>query len=105
MAAEKLGLGRCPVCGGVHARVSLSKNGLAVMTCTAPECGVQIFARGEGADEKLRDLIVTQAAAPAPADDKPIKTLTVHQQPAAKPARAPIANPFDFLLNPGRAHA
>lgn len=81
MAAEKLGSGRCPVCGSVHARVSLSKNRLAVMTCTAPECGVQIFARGEGADEKLRDRIVTKADAPAPA---------IEAKPAA-PAPAPAA--------------
>lgn len=101
MAAEKLGLGRCPVCGGVHARVSLSKNQLAVMTCTDPGCGVQIFARGEGADEKLRDRIVTAPAAePAPAPIKPAAPA-----PAPKPARAPMANPFDFLLNPGRAAA
>lgn len=98
MAAEKLGLGRCPVCGGVHARVSLMKTGLVVMTCTDKDCGMQLFARGEGADEKLRDRIVTAAEAPAPAAPAAPK-------PAAKPARAPIANPFDFLLNPGRAAA
>lgn len=80
--AEKIGLGRCPICGGEQARVSVSKNKLAVMTCTAADCGAQIFARGEGADEKLRDRIVTRAAAPAPA--------AIEAKPAA-PAPAPAA--------------
>lgn len=71
------------------------------MTCTDKDCGMQLFARGEGADEKLRDRIINAPAAePAPAPPKPAA-----QAQAPKPARAPMANPFDFLLNPGRAAA
>jgi hypothetical protein len=80
MAAQQLGRGRCPLCGDTNARVSLSKNGYAVLTCAANGCGLQLFTRGEGADEKVRDLIGTPAPAPAPAAD-----------PAPAPAAAPWA--------------
>lgn len=81
MAAQQLGRGRCPLCGSEHARVSLSKNNLAVMTCTAPACGMQLFTRGEGADEKIRDRIVT-ATEPPPAPAPAV-------EPTTTPAPAP----------------
>ena len=87
MAAQQLGRGRCPLCGDEQARVSLSKNNLAVMTCMAPACGMQLFTRGEGADEKIRDRIVTTTE-PPPAPPAPAP------EPTAKPAPAPKETPF-----------
>lgn len=82
MAAHQLGRGRCPLCGSEDAKVSLSKNGLAVMTCMARKCGMQLFTRGDGADESVRALIVSEA--PAPAKEAPA---------AAKPATPPTTEP------------
>lgn len=75
----KLGTGRCPVCGSVKARYTLSAKQLAVITCNA--CNFQGFARSEHSDEKLRALI-TPEAAPAPPPD-----------PAADPSPAPTPAP------------
>ena len=62
----KLGTGRCPVCGSVKARYTLSSKQLAVVTCNA--CNFQGFARSEHSDERLRALITPEASpAPAPA--------------------------------------
>ncbi len=64
----RLGTGRCPVCGSIKARYTLSAKGLAVITCNA--CNFQGFARSEHSDEKLRALI-TPEAAPAPPPPPP----------------------------------
>lgn len=78
----RLGTGRCPVCGSVKARFTLSAKQLAVITCNA--CNFQGFARSEHSDEKLRALISPEpAAAPAPAADPP----------AAAPAPTPAPQP------------
>lgn len=78
----RLGTGRCPVCGSVKARFTLSSKQLAVVTCNA--CNFQGFARSEHSDEKLRSLI-TPDAAPAPAADPPAAPV----EPVAPPAPAP----------------
>ncbi len=80
----KLGTGRCPVCGSVKARYTLSSKQLAVVTCNA--CNFQGFARSEHSDERLRALITPEASpAPAPVDPPPA--------PAASPAPAAPAAP------------
>ncbi|WP_422648623.1 4Fe-4S Mo/W bis-MGD-type domain-containing protein [Cupriavidus sp. H18C1] len=54
----------CPICRQ-QARWGVSKGGAGrvYITCTAPGCGVQIFARSDDADERIRDGFI--AAAPA----------------------------------------
>ena len=84
MAAEPLGRCKCPVCASTKARLSLSKSGLATLTCNA--CNFQGFARSGTSDELLRARIVTDApAAPAPAP----ATLAPTPPPAA-PMPPPI---------------
>lgn len=84
----KLGTGRCPVCGSVKARYTLSAKQLAVITCNA--CNFQGFARSEHSDEKLRALITPEAApAPAPAADQPPPAAPVVATPPPAPAPAP----------------
>lgn len=87
----RLGTGRCPVCGSIKARYTLSAKGLAVITCNA--CNFQGFARSEHSDEKLRALI-TPEAAPAPppapaADPSPAPTPAPVPPPPPPPAPAP----------------
>lgn len=85
MAAVHLGDAHCPLCGCFGARVSLSKNGLAVLTCNSSKCrGMQMFARSPGSDEMIRDRI---SAAPAPAPE------TEPQPQAEPPAPAPAPEP------------
>ncbi|MBY4945088.1 hypothetical protein K6V92_00420 [Cupriavidus respiraculi] len=56
----------CPICRKT-ARWGVSKGGAGrvYITCTAPGCGVQIFARSDDADEAIRDKFI---AAPEGAD-------------------------------------
>lgn len=86
----KLGTGRCPVCGSVKARYTLSAKGLAVITCNA--CNFQGFARSEHSDERLRALI-TPEAAPASSSSTP----------AAPAAPAPAAPPVSSSPAPAPA--
>lgn len=87
MAAEKIGDGKCPLCAGAM-RVSLSKNGLAVMTCNS--CNSQLFARSGRSDELLRACITRPANAPEPAPAP--SPSTVPAAPAVAPA-AHVAEP------------
>jgi hypothetical protein len=87
MAAEKIGDGKCPLCAGAM-RVSLSKNGLAVMTCNS--CNCQLFARSGRSDELLRACITRPAGAPQPVPAPPPST--VPAVPAVAPP-APVAAP------------
>lgn len=85
----RLGTGRCPVCGSIKARFTLSAKQLAVITCNA--CNFQGFARSEHSDEKLRALISPEpTAAPAPAADPPAPGAPA---PAPSPAPAPQPEP------------
>ena len=77
MAAEKIGDGVCPLCRSASARVSLSKSGLAVMTCNA--CNAQIFTRSGRSDEIVRGFI---RAAPPAAPDVAVKPTTAGAAPA-----------------------
>lgn len=89
MAAEKIGEARCPLCGTGGARVSLSKAGLACLTCNG--CNCQLFTRSGRSDELVRALIAkTPASAPepAPAPTPP----TTPAAPAAAPT-VPVAAP------------
>ncbi|MCM3565903.1 hypothetical protein [Hydrogenophaga intermedia] len=84
----KLGTGRCPVCGSVKARYTLSAKQLAVITCNA--CNFQGFARSEHSDEKLRALITPEAAPPpAPAADPSPAPTPAPLPPPPPPAPAP----------------
>ncbi|MGY2488525.1 hypothetical protein [Cupriavidus sp. CP313] len=47
----------CPVCGQ-GARWKPMVNGRVCLTCTAPGCGIQLFARSDDADEKIRDRFI-----------------------------------------------
>lgn len=83
MAAELIGLCRCPLCRSDKARLTLAKTGLPVLTCNA--CNFQGFARSDRSDEAMRALLATEPAptpAPAPADPP-------EPQPAPKPAEPP----------------
>jgi len=60
--ADEIGRARCwnPDCPApLKARVSLSRSGLAVMTCNG--CQSQVFTRSEISDEGMRKLIHTAA--------------------------------------------
>lgn len=83
--SDYLGSARCPVCGTPGQQLTLTKKGLSLLTCMAKDCKCQIFARGPGSDEKLRDLI------DAPAIAKP--TIDPEPKPEAKPAATPPAPP------------
>lgn len=87
MADENLiGRGACPVCGNVKARFTFSIKKLACMTCNT--CNVQIFARSDSSDEKLRAMVKADAPAPAaePAPAAPKEKDIPSPAPAAKPA-------------------
>lgn len=83
--AEAIGAARCPLCGNTKARLSLSKQGLPVLTCAG--CQAQIFARGDRSDDLMRGLLVSVpapavVASPAP----PSKVEDPPAAPRAKPA-------------------
>lgn len=94
MAAEKIGRAKCPVCSSERARLSLSKAGLACLTCD--HCNLQAFARSGNSDERLRALHVADKPATEPAP-----------QPAAPPAPrkleapAPAPAAFGWGILPG----
>ncbi|WP_377747600.1 hypothetical protein [Paraburkholderia dipogonis] len=54
---------KCPICGG-DARWSVMKTGRVSITHGA--CGVQVFARGDEADEMMRDKFIAGGASVAP---------------------------------------
>lgn len=86
--AENIGTGHCPFCKGDGARFSVSKKGLAVMTCTQRGCGIQAFSRSDDGDENMRRGITGKpVAAPAPA---PEKTPEKEQTPAPAAAEKAI---------------
>lgn len=90
-----IGLGRCPICSNLKARFTVSKKSLACMTCNA--CNVQIFARSDSSDEKLRSFInpVAQAVEPAPAAPAaPEKTPAV--EPVAEEKKPPKKPAFSW---------
>ncbi len=76
MAAELIGRSRCPLCSSDKARLSLSKRGLSCLTCDG--CNLQVFARSDNSDTRLRALVIREPAVPAP-------------EPAPEPAPAPPA--------------
>ena len=47
----------CPVCGQ-GARWKPMVNGRVCVTCTAPGCGIQLFARSDDADERIRERFI-----------------------------------------------
>lgn len=47
----------CPVCGQ-GARWKPMKNGRVCVTCTAPGCSIQLFARSDDADELIRQRFI-----------------------------------------------
>lgn len=113
MSKEVLGHIDCPVCGTAQGvRITLDKNGHPFGYCEA-ECNQQI--RIGGNDRRVAAFIKrypwaagktpVTVTAPAPAPSKAAKPVTVTPAatvaaPAPAPKRKPVANPFDFLLNP-----
>lgn len=53
----------CPICRQ-RARWGVSKGGAGrvYITCTAPRCGMQMFARSDDADESIRDQFIAPGA-------------------------------------------
>lgn len=92
MAAEKIGSCVCPLCRA-NARVSLSRTGLPVITCTA--CHMQLFARSSHSELLVRamlkkpDDLPTAKPAPAAAAATTGKApqLTAEKPAAPEPAR------------------
>lgn len=109
MTRAVLGHIDCPTCGTPKGmRVTLDKNGEPFGFCEAT-CRQQLRTGGD----KFRVAAFLKRfpwASGKPADPAPV---TVTGKPAApapapnppKPARAPVDNPFDFLLKSGRAAA
>lgn len=109
--AEKQILGHidCPTCGTAHGmRVTLDKNGEPFAFCEA-ECNQQLRIGGNA--RRVRKFVerypwaAGKAEAPAPA---PAPVTAPAPAPAKAPAPAPakpkaVANPFDFLMNQGKA--
>jgi pyruvate/2-oxoglutarate dehydrogenase complex dihydrolipoamide acyltransferase (E2) component len=91
VAAELIGHGVCPVCKSKGARVSLSKSGLAVLTCNA--CNAQLFTRSGRSDELVRAAIHTRAGEPAPAAAAPAPAAPAPAAPAPAAAQAPAPAP------------
>lgn len=99
MAAREnaLGLCRCPVCDSRRASLRLSAKQLAYLVCDA--CNVQIFARSDRSDERLRASLIPEAPAPAPvAAPVPAAPVAPATKPAQAPAMAaPAASPWGFF--------
>lgn len=75
---NEIGRARCPICSTDRARLRVSGKSLAYICCDT--CNVQVFARSDRSDEKLRALHIKEAA---PADERPpVPTVTV---PSAGP--------------------
>jgi hypothetical protein len=69
---------KCPICGG-DARWGVMKTGRVSITHGA--CGVQVFARGDEADEMMRDRFISP--------DERIER-NVHERNVQEPAAAPV---------------
>jgi len=70
MAAELIGLCKCPLCGSTKAKLTLAKSGLPVLTCNG--CNTQMFARSDRSDDLMRGLILApREPAPAPPEPAP----------------------------------
>lgn len=86
MSDENLiGHGACPVCGSVKARFTVSKKSLACMTCNG--CNIQIFARSDNSDQRLRGFIKPASVAAAAAAETSVPAA------AAVPVSAKVAKP------------
>ena len=112
--SEKTILGHidCPICGTAKAmRITHDKNGHPFGSCQNESCFGQL--RVGGKDSRIAAFLrrfpwaragqnpVTATATEQP-DTKKAETVQVqnpvHVPVPAKPARRPVANPFDFLL-------
>ena len=90
MAARdnEIGRCRCPVCDSDRARLRVNTKQLAYVVCDA--CNLQVFARSDRSDEKLRARHIAEPATPDPA---PAPTPAALPAPAAAPAPAHAAAP------------
>lgn len=97
MGDNVIGRCRCPVCGSTRASLRVSAKQLAYVVCNG--CNVQVFARSDASDEKLRALKVADEpaaepappvpAAPAPAPKPPTPPAPPPGQAAAPPPQPP----------------
>ena len=86
MAAELIGVARCPLCGG-RARLSLAKTNLPVMTMNC--CNAQLFARSDRSDLLMRGLL----HAPGEVAPEPVATPASAPAPIVTPVRAETPEP------------
>lgn len=99
MAAKAIGLCKCPVCGSEKARASVSVRGLVCVTCN--RCHMQLFARSEISDERIREKLLplpVVAAAEPPRAAAPEQEMTVQADYETPPPEAPEKkrNAFDI---------
>lgn len=89
---NELGRCRCPVCDSTRARLRLSAKQLTYVVCDA--CNVQVFARSDRSDERLRRLLLEPGATPDPAPAPEPAPIAATPAPAVpKPAAEPLPNP------------
>lgn len=84
MAARdnEIGRCRCPVCQSTSAHLRVSAKQLAYVVCNS--CNVQILARSDRSDEKLRDFLINDRSTTV--DDSSSTNAKDAEKPAPKPA-------------------
>jgi len=91
MAAELIGRSRCPLCSSDKARLSLSKRGLSCLTCDG--CNLQVFARSDNSDTRLRALVIRETKPDPNPEPAPTAAPAPVAAPASPPAPAPAKKP------------
>ena len=91
-----IGLGRCPCCGSEKAVIKFSAKNLAYLTCNG--CNVQIFARSDNSDSRLRAMVqkttVPAEKAPEKAPEKtPEKAVQIQAQKTPPPPKKETDKP------------
>lgn len=84
---NEIGRCRCPVCASDRARLRVSSKKLTYVTCDS--CNVQVFARSDRSDEKLRSMLMADDAAPTPTPT-PAPTMAPTPEPTPAPAKEPV---------------
>jgi hypothetical protein len=77
---------KCPICGGEAHWSVMQKSGRVCITHGA--CGVQVFARGDEADELMRDRFIGQAA-------QAVTNVNVRAPEAVEPQRTYVGETAD----------
>lgn len=100
MASEAIGRIKCPCCSSGKARVTVSKGGRCVVTCSA--CHVQMFCRSDYSDTLVRSnmtpiekIAEAESAAPRPVEPAPGEEIVVPGVIAEREAVAAVAAPVE----------